>query len=517
MTAAEIRSLIADLQRKADAKSAELKDDASAELARRVQEEHAEIVAKIAEGNRALADAEAKEREQRATPNTAPAIDAQRIAEEARTAERSRIVKLREIGGKLKLPSEFIERHIETGSDEQAFRSAIVDHLAASDANRAGEPRVTQVEITRDEGETKRNGMVAGLTARMSRAAGERNVEVPGHARAYMEMGLVEIAAECIGWRGHLRTARHVMEMLDEAFARRDWGGHSTSDFPSILLDAMNKRLLARYALAAPTYRRFAAPQTAPDFRTQNVIRAGDFPTLQKVNEHGEIKSGTFSESKETYKVESYATGFTITRQVIINDNLGAIDQVLSSAGSRVADWENALAFASLLSASGAGPTLLTDSTALFHSTHGNLAGSGAAISIDSVGVGRAAMMKQTTLDGMKANFTPATLLTGPDTFTKAEQLLTTITPAQTSNAVPDSMRRALSVVSDANITGNPWYLFADPSIAPTFVYAYLEGFTGPRMSSEQQFSVQGLSVKLEHDFGVSAIDYRGAYRNPGA
>jgi hypothetical protein len=30
-------------------------------------------------------------------------------------------------------------------------------------------------------------------------------------------------------------------------------------------------------------------------------------------------------------------------------------------------------------------------------------------------------------------------------------------------------------------------------------------------------WSVQGVKVKLEHDFGVAATDFRGGYRNAGA
>ncbi len=131
-----------------------------------------------------------------------------------------------------------------------------------------------------------------------------------------------------------------------------------------------------------------------------------------------------------------------------------------------------------------------------------------------TVGAGRAAMMKQRTLDGMIANFQPAILLTGPDKLTEAEQLLTTITPAATSNVVPESLRR-LVPVGDANITGNGWYLFADPSIAPTFVYALLDGFEGPRLTSENTFGVQGMRVKLEHDFGVIKCETRFARVQP--
>jgi hypothetical protein len=322
-------------------------------------------------------------------------------------------------------------------------------------------------------------------------------------------MGLVEMAAEVVGYRGLLRTGRQADEALKRAFL-------STSDFPAIFMDAMNVRLLARYQTQAPTYRLFCARYVNPDFRAANVVRAGDFPALQPVGQNGEIKHGAFSESKEQLKVDAYAIQMAISRVMIVNDQLQAIDQVLGSAGVRVTDWENVMAFAKLAEGSGAGPLLLTDNKRVFHSDHGNLAGSGTAIDVTNIGLGRAAMRKQKTLDGMLANFQPKILLTGPDKETQAEQLLASITPATNATAVPESMRK-LMPVADGNLAGNAWYLFADPAVAPCFHYGYLEGYEGPRMTSEEEFGVQGLKVKLEHDFGVAGTDYRGGYRNAGA
>jgi hypothetical protein len=84
------------------------------------------------------------------------------------------------------------------------------------------------------------------------------------------------------------------------------------------------------------------------------------------------------------------------------------------------------------------------------------------------------------------------------------------------ANAQTDWLKR-LMPVGDANITGNHWFLFADPSVAPCFVYGNLQGFEGPRLSTDDPFTVQGVEFKLEHDFGVAAIDYRGGYHNAGA
>lgn len=457
------------------------------------------------DATQAAAPAQATRQETPATIATPPSANQDAAA--AVAAERRRIAAIQEIGERAGMPADAIRAAVTDGSLVETFRTRAFDHMAAS-AQRTATSAVT---IARDEADARRNGMRDAIVARLARAAarsGER-IEVPEHARRFAEMGFAEMAAECIGHRGNLRTAAQVLQVMERAF-------HTTSDFPGIFVDAMNVRLLARYQAATPAYRRFAALYTATDFKPTHVVRAGDFPTLQPVSEAGEIKSGTFSESKEIFRVYPYGVKFNITRQMIVNDNLGAIDQMLGSAGERVTDWENAKAFEKLVEGSGQGPTLATDSKRVFHADHGNYTSTGTAIAIASLGVGRAALMKQTSLDGIKLNLAPATIMTGPDRLTEAEQLTTMITPATVGTAVPDWVRR-LTPVGDANVTGNAWYLIADPAVAAAFVYGYLEGFQGPRLSTEEQFGVQGVAVKLEHDFGVEAIDYRPIYKNNGA
>lgn len=506
LNADQLRFLERELITRAEAMPGTITADTSAADQTRIEGEHAAALTEIA-GVQARIGTLVETRAAAPAPITDPAIAA--VVETAMVAERQRSADIRRFGREFGRADEFVDEHIRAGTLVAAFRSAILDDMAArSEQN----PIFAAAQMGNDEVDNRRAGMAAAIAFRMQIAAGERGVTPPDIARPWAGRELIDIAAECIGYRGNLRTARDVMQVFERAML-------STSDFPGIFTNALNVRLLARYQAAVPTYRRWASLYTAPDFRPVHAIRAGDFPSLQPVNETGEIKSGSFSESAELFQVAAYAVMLNISRQMIINDNLNAIDQVLGSAGTRVADWENAKMYALLTSgASAVGPTLLTDSVAVFNAaSHGNLAGSGTAITIAAVAAGRAAMMKQTTLDGLKANFAARTLLVGPDKETEADQLLTSIYPALVGNAVPDSWIRSLQPLADANLTGNGWYLFADPATAPCFVYGYLQGFEGPRLASEQEFDVQGMRVKLEHDFGGAAIDYRGGYRNPGA
>ena len=497
-----LRTNHAELVQRAQALEASITDGLPEADVTRITGEHAELLRQAGELQRQITEAEVAERV--AAP---PPANVQQAVNAGIAAERTRAATIRDIGARAGLPAADVQAAIDGDTTPDAFRVTAFNALSARSVP------IAAVRGGLEERDTLRRGLTDALIFRMSQRAADRvaRIEAPSElGRRYVEMGIVEMAAEAIGHRGHIRTAAQVDDVMRRAFL-------STSDFPGIFGNVINARLLARYQAATPAYRRFAAQYNANDFRAMNIIRAGDFPTLQAVPETGVIPAGSFSESKETMTVAPYGVTFNLSRAMFINDNLGAIEQILGSAGTRVTDWENAQVFTSLTSSSSTGPALLTDTFHVFDATHhANYTSSGTDITIANIGVGRADMMAQTSLDGLKLNLQPVTLLCGPAKATVAEQIVTSITPALVTSAVPDWMKR-LIVVADANISGNGWYLFADPMSAPCWVWGMLEGSQGPRLTTDDPFTIQGLSVKLEHDFGVAAIDYRGAYFNAGA
>jgi hypothetical protein len=65
-------------------------------------------------------------------------------------------------------------------------------------------------------------------------------------------------------------------------------------------------------------------------------------------------------------------------------------------------------------------------------------------------------------------------------------------------------------------LSGTRRYLFADPSIAPVFEVAFLEGQTAPVLESRDGWRVDGTEMRVRLDYGVAAVDYRGAVTNAG-
>ncbi len=66
----------------------------------------------------------------------------------------------------------------------------------------------------------------------------------------------------------------------------------------------------------------------------------GEASLLEKLNEHGEIKAGTMAEAREAYKVETWARKIGITRQVLVNDDLGAFSDLARRMGQAAAETE---------------------------------------------------------------------------------------------------------------------------------------------------------------------------------
>lgn len=362
------------------------------------------------------------------------------------------------------------------------------------------------------------------LYARMSgRAPSEQ-------ARHFMHMSLVQIAGQ-LAERAGVAGIQHMApgDILNAAAWSRSGGHagpsgylgstrgydglyHSTSSFPELLSGAGQRFLLDMFAAAESPLKKIGRRRGARDFRPISGLELSGFGTLPEVLEAGEIKSGTFKERKERYAVKTFGKMFALTRQAIINDDLGAFSDPIRIMSRAAAETEASL-LADLINDNPA----LSDSNALFHSAHGNLAGAGAVPSIDALSAGRLAMRSQKDLDGVTPiAAAPKYILSSPTFETTIEQLIaTSLTPALVDNANPFAGK--LELLVDPRLSALPWYLFADPIAAPVMEYAYLDGHEGPKIEMQDGWTTLGTSFRVYMDFGAGLVDWRGAYKNPGA
>ena len=286
---------------------------------------------------------------------------------------------------------------------------------------------------------------------------------------------------------------------------------HTTSDFPLLLGSTVNRTLRAAYELAPQTWRPLGRASTVPDFRATTRVALGDVAALDKVNEHGEYKYGSLAEEGAPIKVAKFGKIIAITWEAIVNDDLSAMTRIPQALGAAAGQTESNLVWDLLLS----NPNFI-DGQQIYSSQHGNLAAAGGAISTASLSAARAAMRKQTSKAGNYLNLAPEYLIVGPDKELEAFQFTSSnYVPAKNSD-INDSRNASLTVIVDARIQGNQWYLYAAPGVVDTFEYAYLEGEQGVFTETRQGFEVDGMEIKARLVFGAAWIDYRGTYKNPG-
>lgn len=402
------------------------------------------------------------------------------------------------------LDQEFVDGLIDRGVSADEARRAAFDELARRGGGTLRTEQ-TRVEVldSHDDPQVRVRHMGEALYARINP---QHQLSEP--ARRYAYATCAEIARELLILRGHPVTGLSPAAIITRAL-------HTTSDFGLIVGDTIGRTLRAAYQAAPVGIRRLGRQTTARDFRTVNKIMLGEAPMLEKLNEHGEIQAGTMAEAKEAYKVETFARKIGVTRQVLVNDDLGAFADLSRRMGQAAAETEAKTLVDLLEVNSGNGP-VMEDGDTLFHADHGNKSASGGAIADATLSAGRLAMRSQTGLSGQRISATPKFLLVPPAQETTAEKWLATIAAAKAADVNPFSGSLSL-VVEPRLLSATRWYVVADAIEIDGLEYAYLAGGEGPQVESKSGWDVDGVEVRVILDFGAGFIDWRGWYQNAGA
>ena len=368
-----------------------------------------------------------------------------------------------------------------------------------------------------DEDETRAISMRSALLHRSNPDKFERE----RNAIDYQGMTLIDMARDCLENAG-IRTRGMPRgdiagKALTPGYGVRAGGLHHTTDFPSVLADVANKSLRRAYDESPRTFVPFTRRATAPDFKSINRPQLGEAPSLVKTNEHGEFRRGTIGDSKEVYALATYGRIFGITREAIINDDLNAFTRLPALFGDAAARMESDVVWMVMTANENMG-----DGIPLFHANHGNLAASGGAISVATVGAGREAMRTQRGLDGEAIiNIQPAFLIVPAALETVAEQFLSDLLYAPAQDVViPTRLKRSLEPLVEPRLDADSqtaWYLSASPGQIDTIEYAFLEGEEGVNMETRMGFDIDGMELRAREDFAAKALDWRGLYKNPGA
>ena len=370
-----------------------------------------------------------------------------------------------------------------------------------------------KIETVSDEGDKRKDAVVASILARAG-VAQDAAARAALSSNPYRGDRLLDTARASLQRAGVSVSGMTPMEVVAAAFTQ------GTSDFPVLLENAMHKTLQAAYATAALTWNRFCATGSVSDFRAHNRYRTGSFGSLDSVNELGEFVNKSIPDGeKASITAGTKGNIINLSRTAIINDDLGAFVGLSNMLGRAAARTVEADVYALLALNSGAGPTM-GDGKTLFHADHGNIT-TGAAITMAALDLDRVAMASQKDVSGNDyLDLRPAVLLVPiglggtARSINDAQYDPDTANKLQKPNIVNGLFR---DIVDTPRMTGTRRYLFADPSEAPVLEVAFLDGNQNPYLELQNGFDVDGARYKVRLDYGVGAIDYRGAVTNAGA
>jgi hypothetical protein len=431
----------------------------------------------------------------------APATDDKAARDAAVAAARQNDAEIRKavrnMGFEESVADEMISRGINVGVARQELIDMHAERGAASNAIRG--QAATQV------GESNEDPAI--MVPRMAEAVAARfnGLQPAEECRQYMGSTMAGLADDLLTARGIDTRRMRAGQIIERAM--------TTSDFPMLLESTAIRILLPAYEAAPITFHRIAKRMSASDFRTRNVVRNGDFPEMKPLNEHGELVSGSLTESSESFKLKTVGRRIALSREALINDDLGAFADMATGAGQAAARYENAEGWNVFLNGK-----LSSDGKAQFHVDHSNLAGSSGAISATTVGAGKTGIRKQKNKDGNRLNYAPSFLLGPAELETTIEQYLANVVvPTKSADVVPASHKQLEPLIEPilGDDSASAWYLMVDPMMLANIVYAYLEGAEGPQIHSRETSKVMGMEWDVYLDFAAALVDFRGGWKNP--
>jgi HK97 family phage prohead protease len=431
----------------------------------------------------------------------------QRADQRAAIIERQRITGITDAVRAAKLPDELAEQMIADGTPIEAARAAVL----AKRGERPQPKEPTHIGITSDQSEKTR----AAGEAWMLHRANEKVPQGALNGNPFRGMSMLDMARDSLERAGVRTRGLLAREIAQRAIS------HSTSDFPIIFQNVMHKTLVAAYTAVPDVWRTFCRVGTLSDFRPHYRYRPGSFGNLSTVAENGTYTYGTLPDAeRESITGATKGKLLNLSRQMIINDDLGTFTDAARAMGRGAARTVEADVFTLLA----ANPTM-GDTGALFNATvestaggHANLNASGAAPTVAGFDAVRQAMGAHLDVGGNDYVAARPAVWVGPLAHEGQANVVNEsqydIDQSNKTSYYPNKSRGMLrQIVGTPRLTGNIWYVFADPNEEPVIEVAFLDGEQAPYVEMQDGFEVDGVTWKVRLDYAVGAVGWRGGYK----
>lgn len=313
-----------------------------------------------------------------------------------------------------------------------------------------------------------------------------------------------------------------------------------TADLPILLAGGVDLHFRTAYNMISENWRAcFPANTDFVNFREQKFANLTDLQTnsaagtsenglLPVVPERHAYNEATLGEEYEVATMKTYGATFFMTRQMLMNDDKGALREVPQALGIAARRTRNYLV-AQVLE----GTYTCKDGVALFDaSTHGNYTSAGTALTLLNLEAEVQKFLLQASPSGRALRVRPKFLIIPPDLEVTAMTILGDAANTLLATALGSTSAAALRgagnalnfitpVVLEELTDTNDWYLAADPAIMPTIEAAPgFAGTEGPELLVQENMDLSdpdGIKHKVRMDFVAYCRNWRGIRKVTGA
>lgn len=454
---------------------------------------------------------------------TATAPDTIKAARAATAAEMRRTAKIVELCGTKH--GEIAAKAIEEGWTAEATELAVM---------KAGRPNVAPITSPTVNAE---NGKAIEASILMSAGLGEKylakhydektmNAAMSREIRGASISTLLFQTIRAAGLQVREgRVNNDVIQAAGEAVRiLRAAGGFSTISLPNILSSVANKAMLERFDLAESVALQIADTTDTNDFKQFSRYRLDSSGSLSEVAQDGELKHIPLSESTYTNQLKTYGGMIALTRQMMINDDLGAFLQIPQIFGELAKLAIEETVFTKILANTGS--FFSTGNSNYFEGSTTNL-------SLSSIATALQKFREMKNAGGKFMLITPSILLVPPALESIARQLYsaqflnetTTANSAKLNKNVYENMFKPMvspylgSAAALTNYSDTAWYLLAAPRPGVSIAQVgFLAGQRTPVIeSAETDFNTLGMQWRAYLDFGCNLLEKRAGVMSKGA
>ncbi len=407
--------------------------------------------------------------------------------------------------------------------NEDALVEKITARLIAAqqlEATRSSRPSSPAVHVPQDREPFDQVLMAAACQS--GRLAGFENEFSPqvleaAHKKYRGGIGLGEMlieAARANGYEGRttFRDDSYSRPILRAAFA--------THDIADILSATVNKFLLQGFTTVDTSWQRISTTRSVSDFKTVSSYRLTGGFKFEEMSGKSEFKMAQAGDVTYQNSARTYGIATNVTREDIINDDLGALTAVPTRIGRGAALKLNEVFWG----------RFLNNSTFFSTGNKNYQSGAGTAFGVDGITAAELLFLNQTDDDGYPLAVSPSIMLVPTSLNARALQLRssTEIRDTNASTKYPTANPHAgkyeiltTPYLSNSLFTGNSttaYYLLASPADLSTIEVCFLNGVQQPTVEqADLDFSVLGIQMRGYFDFGVAMVEPRGGVKMAGA